>query len=113
MECCVNFTKWRWISLIMTHLIWFIIFSHRYNLSIAIVAMTTSHISSENISPSNREEVNNLNATDTGKFAWTELEKGNALGSYYYGYTISAFPASYLSDKFGSKYILCISLFLS
>ena len=62
----------------------------RINLSIAIVAMTSS----------------SSNETD---FSWSKSQQGDLLGCYYYGYVCTQIVGAWLSSRYGFKLLLLAS----
>ena len=46
-----------------------------------------------------------LYSLQNGPFAWTEVEQGLVLGSYFWGYLITQVPGGWLAEQFGGKWI--------
>ena len=93
--------NWRWITILVMHLSWMVTFSQRFNLTLAIVPITNRDYTSKTLS-SGRE----------ASHAWTELDKGNALASFYYGYVSTQFIGGYISDKVGGKHLIGTASFI-
>ncbi|XP_055846580.1 putative inorganic phosphate cotransporter [Episyrphus balteatus] len=74
----------------------FIQFIMRFSISISIVAMTNFCKSS----PANSVE-----------FKWTNSEINYVLGGFFWGFTLTQFPGSYLTRLYGVKLILFVSVF--
>merc|ERR1711872_1103428 len=47
------------------------------------------------------------------RFCWTEEEKGNVLGAFFYGYVVLMIPSGAVAERFGSKLILGVCLLLT
>lgn len=118
-------------------------YSLRVNLNVAIVAMVNSTNSKSNITnatttcpdhgASNIHSIRTVNSYSVfatsvanvplcmfyfyffqnGVFQWDPNEQGLLLGCYYYGYIFTCLPGGYLTNRFGIKPILGLSMLLS
>ncbi len=91
----------------------------RINLSIAIVKMAGKN-SGSNVSSdiciqdnSNNNDVDNDGANDQPDYQWSQAERGDLLGCYYYGYVCTQILGAWLSTKFGFKYLLLGATFVT
>lgn len=72
----------------------------RINISIAIVEMVA------------KNETNNNTLESHGpRYDWTEQEKNDILGYFFWGYLITQVPGGRLSEMFGTKIVVGIGLF--
>ena len=39
-------------------------------------------------------------------FGWTESQQGHLFSAFYYGYFVTQIPGGWLSQRFGSKYVI-------
>ena len=44
---------------------------------------------------------------------WDNIQQGNFLGAYFYGYAVGNFPGGMLAKKFGFRNVMSISIFLT
>ncbi|CAB4053966.1 SLC17A5 [Lepeophtheirus salmonis] len=96
-------------------------YAMRVNLSVAIVAMTTSNNTNSShqmghecpssgnlsfgplISATLNYEEKYFNVGP--KFDWSEEQKNLILGSFFYGYVLTQIPGGYLAEKYGGKWL--------
>ncbi|KAL4228698.1 hypothetical protein ACF0H5_011741 [Mactra antiquata] len=80
------------------------IYALRVNLSVAIVAMTTSKTTylSEN-----------KTLTILPDYTWDSHTKGIILGSFFYGYIFTQLPGGYLATKIGGKHLFGCGIFVT
>ncbi|XP_040563687.1 sialin-like isoform X2 [Lepeophtheirus salmonis] len=97
------------------------VYAMRVNLSVAIVAMTTSNNTNSShqmghecpssgnlsfgplISATLNYEEKYFNVGP--KFDWSEEQKNLILGSFFYGYVLTQIPGGYLAEKYGGKWL--------
>ncbi|RWS25833.1 sialin-like protein, partial [Leptotrombidium deliense] len=94
----------------------FMLYSLRVNLSVAIVSMTVDGSSEINQNFSTECYTRNTSAFKNetrGEFHWNQYTQGIILGSFFWGYIITQIPGGALADRFGSKYVLGYSIFFT
>ena len=47
---------------------------------------------------------------DDGEFIWDSVVQSQIIGSFYYGYIVTQIPGGRLSELFGAKKVLAISM---
>ncbi|XP_055339783.1 sialin-like isoform X3 [Paramacrobiotus metropolitanus] len=100
----------------------FVMFSIRVNLNVAIVAMTNASTTTESLLL-NASKVNNIcpreagNITGpsqhAGKFDWDGKTQGLILSSFFWGFILTQIPGGWFSRKFGAKYPFGLAVLLS
>lgn len=50
---------------------------------------------------------------EEGDFDWSDTVQGYVLGSFFYGYVVTQFPAGIIANKFGGKWIFSVSLLIA
>lgn len=91
----------------------FMLYSLRVNLSVAIVAMVNGtavigNTSSSTDCPALDGSVYNVTTDkeNIGEFDWDENVQGVVLGSFFYGYVLTQIPGGRLAELLGAKWLL-------
>ncbi|KAM7292549.1 sialin [Ixodes scapularis] len=91
----------------------FMLYSLRVNLSVAIVAMVNGtavigNTSSSRDCPALDGSVYNVTTDleNRGEFSWDENVQGMVLGSFFYGYVLTQIPGGRLAELLGAKWLL-------
>ncbi|KAG0429863.1 hypothetical protein HPB47_023236 [Ixodes persulcatus] len=91
----------------------FMLYSLRVNLSVAIVAMVNGtavigNTSSSRDCPALDGSVYNVTTDleNRGEFSWDENIQGMVLGSFFYGYVLTQIPGGRLAELLGAKWLL-------
>lgn len=87
--------KRRYAVLLMLFFGFFNIYALRVNLSVGIVAMTEVR----NVTLENGTIVQKVD------FDWDSKQKGQVLGSFFYGYVVTHLIGSYLASRFGGHLV--------
>merc|ERR1712048_1010805 len=93
MSLCIH---WRWVVVLLLHIVWFMIWAQTFSLNIILIAMTRAW----------------TNAS-TREFTWSEIDKGVILSAYFYVYGLMQLVGGYCVYKFSAKNILSMVLFAS
>ncbi|XP_063710306.1 sialin-like isoform X2 [Symsagittifera roscoffensis] len=96
----------------------FLVYSMRINISVALLDMVDSESSNaslnENCPASNVTERNQ--STLSGKFDWTSSEQASVLGAFYYGYMITQIPSGLFLNHYkgeGGKLLYGMGILLT
>ena len=89
----------------------------RVNINVTIVAMV-NFTAFENNNDDNEDnecgfdELNpdETSKSDKGQFLWDSVVQSQIVGSFYYGYIITQLPGGRMSELFGSKRVLGVSM---
>ena len=106
----------RHIYVIFVALGLFFSYGIRFNLSIAIVSMTTARNNVKNYTEFDQcpDTQNTTTTTKTntrsGEFDWNEATQGLILSSFFYGYVVTQIPGGYLADRFGGKQVFGLGI---
>uniref|UniRef100_A0A3B4BB53 Major facilitator superfamily (MFS) profile domain-containing protein n=1 Tax=Periophthalmus magnuspinnatus TaxID=409849 RepID=A0A3B4BB53_9GOBI len=73
----------------------FVVYSLRVNLSVAMVDMLN-----------NTNRHTNTNSTSASVYDWDSETQGWILGSFFYGYILTQIPGGYLAGRLGPKWLL-------
>ncbi|XP_071957781.1 sialin-like [Antedon mediterranea] len=107
----------RYLVAVMCSMVTFCFYCMRLNLNIAIVEMIKTKNSTEcdNINGTVTTETSRSKEFDTEipTYAWDEETRQMILSSFYYGYTVTAFPGGWLACRVGGKPIIFCILILS
>ena len=94
----------------------FLSYAIRFNLSIAIVSMTTVTSSVKNYTEfdqcpdTHNSTITSKTNTRDGEFDWDEATQGLILSSFFYGYVVTQIPGGYLADRFGGKQVFGLGI---
>ncbi|XP_034407494.1 sialin [Cyclopterus lumpus] len=96
---------------LLSSLGFFVVYSLRVNLSVAMVDMlnstrpaTGNHSSS--ICPAHTDPARPTRHHPAGVYSWDSETQGWILGSFFYGYILTQVPGGYLSGRYGPKWLL-------
>ena len=58
--------------------------------------------------------INSVNSKleSSGGFDWNAKEQGIVLGAFYYGYIFTMVPGGYLAERYSSKWVIFMTVFL-
>ncbi|XP_072246727.1 sialin [Leuresthes tenuis] len=89
----------------------FVVYSLRVNLSVAMVDMLNStHQSSANhsssVCPAHANPARPKNNHTASVYNWDSETQGWILGSFFYGYILTQIPGGYLASRFGPKWLM-------
>ena len=92
----------------------------RVNINVTIVAMVNftafendeKNITVDECKFDDDDELNpdETSKSDQGQFLWDSVVQSQIVGSFYYGYIITQLPGGRMSELFGSKRVLGISM---
>ena len=95
----------------------FLLYSMRINISVALVDMVKSEQSNDNKSINENCPVRDSNSSsdeaDDGTFEWSSGQQANVLGAFYYGYMVTQLPAGYVASKYGGKHLYGLGVLLT
>ena len=111
----------RHIFVIVAHFAWFFAYGHRFNISVAMVAMvgknnlhheTTTH---RECPQRNSSELENKPTVEIkkGEFDWNEKEQGLLLSGFFHGYLLTLLLGGVVLSKWSAKSIFGGGIFLS
>ena len=107
----------RFQLVMMGFLGFFLVYSMRVNISVALVAMTFTESYDDNDTINEncpvRESNSSSNYAEEGTFDWSTTQQANVLGAFYYGYMITQIPAGYLASKYGGKHLFGFGVFMT
>lgn len=102
----------RYVFTAMGFMGFFVLYSLRVNINVAIVAMVNASAVYNNQSASDEcpaEEISNdtvnVNPSREGEFNWSPKLQATILGSFYYGYCITQIPGGRLAEIFSAKWV--------
>ncbi|XP_033727747.1 sialin-like [Pecten maximus] len=105
---------------ILSFIGYFNLYSLRYNLSVAMVAMAnhTDSVPNPNVSysgecpdPGNNTTIDQA-AGKAVEFDWDEATQGMILSSFFYGYVATQIPGGMLSERYGGKHLFGCSILI-
>ena len=110
-----EFQNWRYVIVGLLHSFWFMMFSQRFSMSISIVSMIKTNATAVFQHTNDTTTVNKTvdSSQDSYRFDWTNLDIGNVLASFFYGYTLTQLLGGYISSRHGSKTMLSIAMLIS
>ena len=92
----------------------------RVNINVTIVAMVNftafendeKNITVDECKFDDDDELNpnETSKSDQGQFLWDSVVQSQIVGSFYYGYIITQLPGGRMSELFGSKRVLGVSM---
>ena len=82
-----------------------ITFMQRVNMNFAMVYMVNNTLHSNTSSL--------LSTSNQGEFNWSPFDQGLLLSGFYIGYLLTQILGGYLSDRFGGKHVVSVSLLVS
>ena len=92
----------------------------RVNINVTIVAMVNftafendeKNITVDECKFDDNDELNpdETSKSDQGQFLWDSVVQSQIVGSFYYGYIITQLPGGRMSELFGSKRVLGVSM---
>ena len=94
----------------------FFSYAIRFNLSIAIVSMTTvtsgvkNYTKFDQCPDTQNTTITSKTNTRSGEFEWNEATQGLILSSFFYGYVVTQIPGGYLADRFGGKQVFGLGI---
>ncbi|XP_064652399.1 sialin-like [Lineus longissimus] len=91
----------------------FVVYSLRVNLSVAMVAMVNQTDTSDTNKTGNNSEAecsypissNSSRQDKPGEFNWSSTTTGVILGSFFYGYIVTQVPGGWIAARFGGKWV--------
>jgi len=115
--------KTRYVFVIMTFLCHFNRVMLRNNINVTIVAMVNSTAvlqqedsnstdGSDEVCPQ-RNTGNTSLVNEDGPFAWSSVDQGLVLGSYFYGYAFGQIPGAWVVRKLGLRYATSLSFIIA
>ena len=112
-----RFFSTRFRLVFMGFLGFFLVYSMRVNISVALVDMTLKDTSDDNQTINencpDRDSNSSSNDGDDGTFDWSTTQQANVLGAFYYGYMVTQIPAGYLASKHGAKHLFGLGVFFT
>uniref|UniRef100_A0A8C6L641 Sialin n=1 Tax=Nothobranchius furzeri TaxID=105023 RepID=A0A8C6L641_NOTFU len=96
----------------------FVVYSLRVNLSVAMVEMLNStHQSSANhsgtVCPIHYDPSQPKHNNTASVYNWNTKTQGWILGSFFYGYILTQIPGGYLAGRFGPKWLMGFGILLT
>ncbi|XP_067466877.1 sialin isoform X1 [Thunnus thynnus] len=92
----------------------FVVYSLRVNLSVAMVEMLNStHQANTNhssVCPAHTSPVRPKHNHEANVYDWDSETQGWILGSFFYGYILTQIPGGYLAGRFGPKWLLGLGI---
>ena len=93
----------------------FLLYSMRVNISVALVDMvkdrdTENSTINENCPDHSHNSSSN---SDEGTFDWTSGQEANVLSAFYYGYLVTQIPAGYVASRYGGKHMYGLGVLLT
>ena len=95
--------QWRWVVVLLLHIVWFMIWAQAFSLNIILIAMTRITLNS----------TAHHTTSTSGEFTWSEIDKGIILSAYFYIYGLIQIVGGYCVYKLNAKHILSVVLFVS
>lgn len=116
---CTTVTSSRYVLAYMGFFCTMVIYFCRINLSIAIVKMAGSsnskNVTDATICPVSADEpLDDENSDENDSdFDWSQGQRGDLLGCYYYGYVLTQVLGAWLSNRIGFKIVLGTTTFVA
>ncbi|GAB1611052.1 sialin-like, partial [Argonauta hians] len=104
----------RYVLVGLSFLGFMLVYALRVNLSVAIVAITSTQSSAEDNSTRHCPMPNDTTYSNhTGEFDWDSNQQGLLLGAFFYGYICTQLAGGMLADWFGGKYLFGLGVFIT